>query len=82
MYFDGVVVFVMKFLSLFRMAPAILSYHSMASANLNKTENLVTNTTTASKYIPERPRIWINLNPPFQTKIYVIKVLFYYSIII
>ena len=50
---------------------AILSYHSMAGANLNKSENLVTNTTAASKYI----RIWMNLNHPFQTKIYVVKVL-------
>ena len=50
---------------------AILSYHSMAGANLNKSENLVTNTTAASKYI----RIWMNLNHPFQTKIYVVKYL-------
>ena len=27
-------------------------YHSMARANLNKCEELVTNTTAASKYIP------------------------------
>ena len=26
--------------------------HSMATANLNKSEEFVTNTTTASKYIP------------------------------
>ena len=25
-------------------------------------------------YIPKRPRIWINWNPPFQTQIYLIKV--------
>ena len=30
--------------------------------------------TTASKYIPKRPRICINLNPPFQTQIYLLKV--------
>ena len=29
----------------------------MATANLNKSEELVTNTTTASKYIPKRPRM-------------------------
>ena len=31
----------------------------MAIANLNKSEKLVTNTTTASKYILKRPRICI-----------------------
>jgi hypothetical protein len=34
-----------------------LSYpflHSMATANLNKSEDFVTNTTAASKYIPRR----------------------------
>ena len=31
-------------------------------------------TTTASKYIPKRPRICINWNPPFQTQIYLVKV--------
>ena len=35
-------------------------YHSMATANLNKSEDFVTNTTAASKYIPRRPRISIN----------------------
>ena len=30
------------------------------------------NTTAASKYIPRRPRISINLNPPFQTQIYLV----------
>ena len=34
--------------------------HSMARANLNKNVWLVTNTTTASKYIPRRTRISIN----------------------
>ena len=34
--------------------------HSIATANLNKSEDFVTNTTTASKYIPGRPRISIN----------------------
>ena len=32
---------------------------SMAIANLNKSDELVTNTTVASKYIPKRPRIYI-----------------------
>ena len=39
--------------------------HSIATANLNKREWLVTNTTTASKYIPKRLRISINQNSPF-----------------
>ena len=34
----------------------------------------MTSTTTASKYIPKRPRICINWNPPFQTQIYLVKV--------
>ena len=34
--------------------------HSMATANLNKSEEFVTNTTAALKYIPRRPRISIN----------------------
>ena len=33
---------------------------SMATANLNKSEDLVTNTTAASKYVPKRPGICIN----------------------
>ena len=37
--------------------------HSMASANLNKSEELVTNTTAASKNTHRRPRICINWNP-------------------
>ena len=41
--------------------------HGMAIANLNKSEELVTNTTAASKYMPKRPRICINGNPLFQT---------------
>ena len=41
--------------------------HSMATANLKKSEDLVTNTTAASKYIPRRPKISINWNPTFQT---------------
>ena len=44
--------------------------HSMARANLNKSVWLVTNTTTASKYIPRRTRISINWNPPFQTSLH------------
>ena len=41
--------------------------HSMATAILKKSKDLVTNTTAASKYIPRRPRISIHWNPPFQT---------------
>ena len=48
--------------------------HSMARANLNKIVWLVTNTTTASKYIPKRTRICIVWNPTFQTQIYLVKV--------
>ena len=44
--------------------------HSMARANLNKSVWLVTNTTTASKYIPRRTRISINWNPSFQTSLH------------
>ena len=44
--------------------------HSMATANLNKSEEFVTNTTVASKYIPRRPRISINWNPTFQTSLH------------
>ena len=52
--------------------------HSMATANLNKSEKFVTNTTAASKYIPRRPRISINWNPPFQTSVHRIsKVVFF-----
>jgi len=43
--------------------------HSMALANLNKSEELVTNTTTASKYMSMRPRICNNGNPLFQTSL-------------
>ena len=46
----------------------------MARVNLNKSEEVLTNTTAASKYIPRRPRICINWNPPFQTQIYLVKV--------
>ena len=42
----------------------------MARANLKKSVWLVTNTTTASKFIPRRPRISINWNPPFQTSLH------------
>ena len=34
--------------------------HSMAGANLNKSKKVLTFTTTASKYIPKRPRICIS----------------------
>ena len=37
-----------------------VSIYSMATVNLKKIEELVTNTTAASKYIPRRPRISIN----------------------
>ena len=46
----------------------------MAWANLNKSKKVLTSTTTASKYIPKRPKICINWNPPFQTQIYLVKV--------
>ena len=36
------------------------TFYSMATVNLNKSEDFVTNTTAASKYIPRRPRISIN----------------------
>ena len=42
--------------------------HSMARANLNKSVGLVTNTTTASKYIPKRTRISSIEIPPFRPK--------------
>ena len=48
--------------------------HSMARAYPNKSKNVLTFTTTASKYIPKRPRICITWNPPFQTQIYLVKV--------
>ena len=48
----------------------LCSRHSMARVNLNKSEEVVTNTTTASKYIPKRSRICINWNPPFQTSLH------------
>ena len=38
----------------------IIGDHSMATANLNKSEEWMANITTASKYIPKRPRISIN----------------------
>ena len=44
--------------------------HSMARANLNKSEWLVTNTTEASKYISKTPRICINWNSPFSTSLH------------
>ena len=52
--------------------------YSMATANLKKSEEFVTNTTAASKYIPRRPRISINWNPPFQTSLHkILKVVFF-----
>ena len=44
--------------------------HSMARANLNKSKKVLTNTTAASKYMPRRTRISINLNTPFQTSVH------------
>jgi len=38
----------------------------MARVNFNKSEELVTNTTAASKYIPKRSRICINKIPSFR----------------
>ena len=35
-----------------------------------KVKKVLTSTTTASKYIPKRPRICINWNPPFQTSLH------------
>ena len=61
MYFDAVVVKVKTFFTdekcTFDFFPPL---HSMAGANLNKSEWLVSNTTAASKYIPKRPRKCIN----------------------
>ena len=50
----------------------------MARANLNKSKQVLTSTTTASKYIPRRPRISINWNPPFQTSLHkILEVVFF-----
>ena len=46
----------------------------MATANLNKSEEFLTNTTAVSKYIPRRLRISKKLNLPFQAKIYLWKI--------
>ena len=46
--------------------------HSMAITILKKSKEIMKNTTAASKYIPRRPRISINWNPPFQTQIYLV----------
>ena len=45
----------------------------MARANLNKSKKVLTSATTASKYIPKKPGICINRNPPFQTQVYLVK---------
>ena len=47
-----------------------VSKHSMTRANLNKSKKVWTSTTTSSKYIPKRPRIWINWSPPFHTSLH------------
>ena len=54
--------------------------HSMASANLKKSEDFVTNNTAASKYIPRRPRISINWNPLFQTSLHKISKFSFFKI--
>ena len=41
----------------------------MATANLKKSLEFMTNTTAASKYIPRRSRISIDSNPTFQTSL-------------
>ena len=71
----------------FSLTIAFKSDHSMAKASLNKVENVMTNTTAASKYIPKRQRIGINCNPLFQTPLYklfkiwfsLVKLLYYYK---
>ena len=47
-----------------------MGVHSMATANLNKSEELVTNTTIASKYIPmvRGPESVSIKIPPFRPK--------------
>ena len=54
--------------------------HSMARADLNKSVWLVTNTTAATKYIPRRPRISINWNPPFQTSLHKISEVIFFRL--
>ena len=54
--------------------------HSMARANLNKSKKVLTFTTAASKYIPRRPRISINRNPPFQTSLHKISKVFFFRL--
>ena len=54
---------------------------SVERATLNKSVWLVTNATTASKYIPKRTRTCINWNPTFQTQIYLVKVTLNVSIV-
>ena len=58
----------------FESKDALYNKHSITRANLNKSKKVWNSTTTASKYIPKRPTICINLNPPFQTQIYLVKV--------
>ena len=48
--------------------------HSMQEPFWIKIKFFLTSTIAASKYIPDRPRICINWNPPFQTQIYFVKV--------
>ena len=47
-----------------------MASHCMARANRNKSKLFLTSATIASKYTPQRPRICINWNPPFQTFIH------------
>jgi hypothetical protein len=57
--FEFQVYFVITLILLF-MKSKISQNHSMVIANLKTSEEFVTNTTAASKYIPRRPRISIN----------------------
>ena len=45
----------------------LISYETQyGHSKSEKSEELVTNATAASKYMPKRPRICINGNPPFR----------------
>ena len=64
---DNIVVQKAMTLSILVSVKFCIAEHSMAIANLNKNEDFVTNAPPASKYIPRRSKISINLNPTFQT---------------
>ena len=53
----------------------------MARVNVDKSKKVLNSTTKASKYIPKRSRICINWNPPFQTQIYLVKILLNVNIV-